>query len=112
MSLISSIPTVPRVEAPGSGVQPSRCCCNGLPGAHTDWLDPAVCERLGTGWEFIRDERVGRGAMPRGRGPGGGRPPRSLAVTRTPEGRCDIGMSRVQPSERWSPRDQLAATGD
>jgi len=32
-------------------------------GAHTDWLDPAVCERLGTGWEFIHDERVGRGAM-------------------------------------------------
>ena len=36
-------------------------------GAHTDWLDPALCAELGSGWDFIKEERVGRGAMVRRR---------------------------------------------
>eukprot|EP00667_Euglena_gracilis_P008304 EG_transcript_8408 len=32
-------------------------------GAHADWLSPELCRVLGSGWDFIREERVGRGAL-------------------------------------------------
>lgn len=34
-----------------------------MSGAHQDWLCPDLCKQLGSGWDFIKEERVGEGAM-------------------------------------------------